>query len=123
MRSTSAGVLGQPGAPFWAQARQSGGAIGSPVTSHRKPAKPAWAVARGMITWGESVVAIWHTSELRLDDCKGRLDTIQPPGGNFYEAGDGVGSEATADLTCAQLMADLLGEGLSCIIEQQTKIH
>jgi hypothetical protein len=47
-----------------------------------------------MITWGESVVAIWHTSELRLDDCKGRLDCVQPPWGNFYEAGDGAGIEA-----------------------------
>jgi hypothetical protein len=56
-----------------------------------------------MITRGESVVAIWHTSEFRLDDfkddCKGRLDCVQPPWGNFYEAGDGASSEASADST------------------------
>jgi len=45
----AAGIMGQPGAPRWAQARHSLKETGSSVTSHRKPSRPVW-VRVGVVT-------------------------------------------------------------------------
>ena len=51
----TAGVKEQPGAPCWAQCRQSLNETGSPVTSHRNPTKPVGAI---VMTGGVVVVTI-----------------------------------------------------------------
>jgi hypothetical protein len=59
-----AAVVGQPGAPFAAQARQSAVATSSPVTSQLKALMPASLAIMGTTALDFVLVVMVHTSKL-----------------------------------------------------------